>query len=64
MYKITAIVTRPGNVPVTWTRFSEEEMTQAQCEQLLYKITSVKRNCGVSVHIENFQCVRVNSPLE
>ncbi|WP_139782199.1 DUF1187 family protein, partial [Salmonella enterica] len=31
MYKITAIVKKPGNSPTNWVRFSDKKMNKAEC---------------------------------
>lgn len=60
MYKITATVTRPGGLPVEWTRFSKEKMTHLQCEKLLAKPKVAGQTYEDKVHVENLKCVKID----
>ncbi|EKT8796752.1 hypothetical protein HmCmsJML254_03163 [Escherichia coli] len=33
-YKITAMIIKPGEVPITRTRFTRGKMTKSQCEKM------------------------------
>ncbi|EFJ2807911.1 DUF1187 family protein [Escherichia coli] len=33
-YKITATIIKPGEVPITWTRFTRGQTTKSQCEKM------------------------------
>lgn len=61
MYKITAIVKKPGNSPTNWVRFSDKKMNKAECEKML----SSKTEAGVSrkerVTLENFHCTKAGT---
>lgn len=59
MYKITATIIKAGNPPVDWCRFSEEKLTQAQCEKMLFKEKEAGKSFGDSVTLEDFRCEKV-----
>ncbi|EJG7370275.1 DUF1187 family protein [Escherichia coli] len=55
-YKITAIIIKPGCLPVKWTRYSKKKMTQAECEKLFFLPKAPGRSFGDKVKVENFRC--------
>ncbi|HBE3214606.1 TPA: DUF1187 family protein [Escherichia coli] len=57
-YKITAIIMKPGNLPVFWTRYSEKKMTQAECEKMFSIPKEPGRSFGDKVKVKEFRCVR------
>ena len=56
-YKITAIIMKPGNLPVLWTRYSETKMTQAECEKMFSIPKGPGRSFGEIVKVREFRCV-------
>ncbi len=59
MYKITATIFKTGHTPVGWCRFSEEKLTQKQCEKMFFKAKEVGRSFGEKVKMEDFRCEKV-----
>ncbi|EGG6836062.1 DUF1187 family protein [Salmonella enterica] len=35
MYKVTAVIEKPGGAPVRWVRYVERRATEAECLKLL-----------------------------
>ncbi|TNL03449.1 hypothetical protein CYD30_25055 [Kosakonia cowanii] len=62
-YRIKATVTRAGNTPVEWTRFSENKMTMQECEKLLHKPKEAGKSFGDKVTLTNFRCDRVKERI-
>lgn len=60
VYKITAQVIKLGGSPTTWTRYSDSEMTQKQCEKWLSVKGEGGRSVSVNVTLENFKCEAVS----
>ena len=52
-YKITAVIMKPGNLPV----FSEKKMTQAECEKMFSIPKEPGRSFGDKVKVKEFRCV-------
>ncbi len=63
MYKITATIIKAGNPPIGWCRYSKEKLTQAQCEEMLFKPKEAGKSFGDSVTLEDFRCERVRERL-
>ncbi|EAB2293818.1 DUF1187 family protein [Salmonella enterica] len=59
MYKITAIINKPGGSPVQWTRFSVVRLTKRECEKRMSGKTEAGKSLEEKVTLENFECVRV-----
>lgn len=60
MYKITAIVNKPGNTPTTWTHFSEQKMNKTECEKMLSGRTDAGKSREEKVMLEQFKCVKAD----
>lgn len=58
-YKITAIIMKPGNPPVLWTRYSGNKMTRTECEKMFSIPKEPGRSFGDKVKIQDFLCVAV-----
>lgn len=56
VYKITALVIKPGGSPTNWTRYTDSAMTQQQCEKWLSVKGEGGRSVSVNVTLENFSC--------
>ncbi|EEI0027738.1 DUF1187 family protein, partial [Salmonella enterica subsp. houtenae] len=52
MYKITAIVKKPGNSPTNWVRFSDKKMNKAECEKILSGRTEAGKSREEKVTLE------------
>lgn len=61
MYKITAIVTKPGNAPTVWTRFSKEKLTKEHCEKMLSGKTEAGKSREEKVTLAKFKCVKAGA---
>ncbi|WP_254909301.1 DUF1187 family protein [Salmonella enterica] len=51
MYKITAIVKKPGNSPTNWVRFSDKKMNKAECEKMLSGRTEAGKSRWKSLNV-------------
>lgn len=58
MYKITAIVKKPGNSPTNWVRFSDKKMNKAECEKMLSGRTEAGKSREEKVTLEDFKCIK------
>ncbi|EBW6363843.1 hypothetical protein DPU24_24160 [Salmonella enterica subsp. enterica serovar Oranienburg] len=61
MYKITATIIKPGNTPVEWCRYSNEKLTQSQCEKMFFKAKEAGRSFEERVTMEDFRCEKVQT---
>lgn len=61
MYKITAIVKKPGNTPTVWTRFTAKKLTKTECEKMLSGRTEAGKSREEKVTLENFKCVKAGA---
>ena len=59
-YKITAIIIKPGSLPIKWTRFSERRMTLIECEKMFTLPKETGRSFGDKIRIENFCCKNIS----
>ncbi|EFJ8390744.1 TPA: DUF1187 family protein [Escherichia coli] len=59
-YKITAIIIKPGSLPIKWTRFSERRMTLIECEKMFTLPKETGRSFGDKIRIENFCCKKIS----
>ncbi|EBP4586409.1 DUF1187 family protein [Salmonella enterica] len=59
MYKITAKIIKTGNTPVKWFRYSNEKLTQAQCEKMFFKAKEAGKSFGEKVVLDDFRCEKV-----
>jgi antisense regulator of RalR protein len=57
VYKITAVVKKPGGGPVDWMRFSEKRLTREQCEKMLSRSKEAGRTSEEKVTVSKFNCV-------
>ncbi len=55
-YKIMATITKPGGMPVQWTRYSREKMTQAECEKMFTSPGTPGKTYVHRPKVENFRC--------
>ena len=60
MYRITAVITKAGGLPVNWVRHSKNKMTKKECEELFFRRKEAGRSYGDKIAIENFLCVAVD----
>ncbi|EBK7142940.1 hypothetical protein DO822_16955 [Salmonella enterica subsp. enterica serovar Saintpaul] len=60
MYRITAVINKPGGAPVSWTYYSSRRLTQAQCENMLSKDKEAGRHNGFRVTLTEFSCERAD----
>ncbi|CAD6179895.1 hypothetical protein AOY57_04660 [Escherichia coli] len=58
-YKITATIMKPGNLPVSWTRYSGNKMTRPECEKMFSIPKEPGRSFGDKVRVQDFRCVMV-----
>ncbi|OSK92664.1 DUF1187 family protein [Escherichia coli] len=56
-YKITAMIIKPGNPPVQWTRYSGNKMTRTECEKMFSIPKEPGRSLGDKVKVQDFRCV-------
>lgn len=57
-YLISATVQKAGGSPTTWIRYSDEKLTQAQCEKMLSGKTEAGKSVEEKVTLSNFSCTR------
>ncbi|EAB9079753.1 DUF1187 family protein [Salmonella enterica subsp. enterica] len=60
-YKITAMIIKPGNPPVQWTRYSGNKMTRTECEKMFSTSREPGRSFGDKVQVEDFICMAVEN---
>ncbi|EBV5082405.1 DUF1187 family protein [Salmonella enterica subsp. enterica serovar Ball] len=58
MYKITAIIKKPGHPPTSWVRFSDKKMSKAGCEKMLSGRTEAGKSREERVTLEEFKCTK------
>lgn len=57
MYKITAIILKPGGLPVEWTCMSKERLTSTQCEKKFSRAKEAGKTVEERVFVKDFKCV-------
>ncbi|MRT12478.1 DUF1187 family protein [Enterobacteriaceae bacterium RIT711] len=60
VYKISAIIMKPGNPPVLWTKYSAQKMTKKQCEDFFSTRKEAGRTLECLVRLTDFQCRAVH----
>jgi len=61
MYKITAIISKPGGSETTWTRYSTVKLNRTQCEALFMKSKEPGKSAAVSVTLRRFTCELIDT---
>lgn len=60
MYKITAVIHKPGGTPTIWTRFSEKELSKSECEKMLSSRKAVGKSHEEVVSLDDFICTKAD----
>lgn len=56
-YKITAVIMKPGNLPVFLDTLLRKKMTQTECEKMFSIPKEPGRSFGDKVKVKEFRCV-------
>ncbi|HDC4362258.1 TPA: DUF1187 family protein [Enterobacter hormaechei] len=62
MYKIEAVIHKPGNAPAHWVRYSDKPLTLKQCRDLITPPkTPAKFTMSMPISkITGFKCIQVD----